>query len=108
MNDWTRICLLEDIPRQGARVVCSEKGDIAVFRTIEDQVFALVDRCPHKAGPLSQGIVAGQSVTCPLHGMKIRLDNGQAEAPDEGVTPCVAVRQDEEGAVWLHLGEDRP
>ena len=104
MENWTRICKLEEIPRQGARVVCTDKGDIAVFRTTEDQVFALVDSCPHKAGPLSQGIVAGRTVTCPLHGMKIRLDNGQAEAPDEGHAPCIAVRLDNDGLVWLALG----
>lgn len=103
MENWTSICRLEEIPRQGARVVCTVKGDIAVFRTTDDQVFALVDRCPHKAGPLSQGIVAGRTVTCPLHGMKIRLDNGQAEAPDEGHASCIAVRLDNDGLVWLAL-----
>ena len=65
---------LSDIPRQGARCVVTPGGRIAVFRTAEDRVFALEDRCPHKGGPLSQGIVHGSAVTCPLHDMVISLE----------------------------------
>src|SRR5690606_27394384 len=65
---WVGICALEEIPRQGARVVATERyGEVAVFRTLDDTVFALEDRCPHKGGRLSQGIVHGHAVTCPLH-----------------------------------------
>lgn len=79
------ICNLQDIPVLGSRVV-SRPGltNIALFRNAQDQVFALLDECPHKGGPLSQGIVHGTSVTCPLHAWKIDLANGQALAPDEG------------------------
>ena len=63
MEGWTKICALEDIPRLGARVVKRSHGDIAVFRTADDAVFALADRCPHKGGPLSQGIVHGNKVS---------------------------------------------
>jgi nitrite reductase (NADH) small subunit len=75
---------LSDIPRQDARCVVTPRGRIAVFRTVEDHVFALEDRCPHKAGPLSQGIVHGGAVTCPLHNMVISLETGQAMGADEG------------------------
>jgi nitrite reductase (NADH) small subunit len=75
---------LEDIPRQGARVVASARGDVAVFRTLDDAVFALDDSCPHKGGKLSQGIVHGHSVTCPLHNWVIGLTDGRARAPDDG------------------------
>ena len=92
---WTRICLLEDIPRLGARVVKSAHGDIAVFRNAEDEVFALHDRCPHKGGPLSQGIVHGSHVTCPLHNWNIGLEDGKASAPDEGCSAKFPVRIDE-------------
>jgi nitrite reductase (NADH) small subunit len=78
------ICALDEIPRLGSRVVTAPNGDIAVFRTADDRVFALNDKCPHKGGPLSQGIVSGERVTCPLHGMLIGLADGQAVAPDEG------------------------
>ena len=64
---WLDICELDDIPAQGARVVKTAAGCVAVFRTATDQVFAMNDRCPHKGGPLSEGIVHGQSGTCPLH-----------------------------------------
>ena len=84
MNDWIEVGTLEDIPRQGARVVRTAEGDIAVFRTLDDEGFALRDKCPHKGGPLSQGIVHGRRVACPLHDWKIHLDTGLAVAPDEG------------------------
>jgi nitrite reductase (NADH) small subunit len=83
---WIDVCALEAIPPRGARVVRTPSGCVALFRTIDDAVFALDDRCPHKGGPLSQGIVHGRSVTCPLHGWVISLETGAAEAPDEGVT----------------------
>lgn len=93
--DWTAVCRVEDIPMLGARRVARPVGvEVAVFRTDGDAVFALLDRCPHKGGPLSQGIVFGTSVACPLHNWTIGLDSGCARAPDEGCTPRFAVRVD--------------
>ena len=93
MNDWQVICRVEDIPVLGARRVARERGmDVAVFRNAEDQVFALLDRCPHKGGPLSQGIVFGTSVACPLHNWTIGLDDGCAKSPDEGCTQRFSCR----------------
>ena len=86
------IGVLEDIPRLGARVVETAKGRLAVFRTRDDQVFALRDACPHKGGPLSQGIVSGMTVACPLHNWKIDLASGQALGPDEGCANTFAVK----------------
>ena len=92
MSDWKVICRIDDIPVLGARRVTRPAGlDVAVFRNSEDQVFALLDRCPHKGGPLSQGIVFGTSVACPLHNWTIGLDDGCARAPDAGCTPRFAV-----------------
>jgi nitrite reductase (NADH) small subunit len=99
---WTPVCALEEIPRLGARVVKSPCGDIAVFRTAEDEVFALADRCPHKAGPLSQGIVHGRHVTCPLHNWNIGLADGKAAAPDEGCSAKFSVKI-EQGKVFLRV-----
>ena len=79
-----RVCRLEDIPKLGARRISHGEGPIAVFRTADDRVFALRDSCPHKGGPLSQGIVFGDSVACPLHNLCIDLKTGLAAAPDEG------------------------
>lgn len=103
MSNLKTICALTDIPVLGSRVVKSEKhGDIAIFRTSDDEVFALHDKCPHKGGPLSQGIVAGRQVTCPLHSWKIELDSGNAVAPDVGCSrPFSASVQD--GMVVLSL-----
>ncbi len=104
-NDWKPICRVDDIPVLGSRRVARPQGlDIAVFRNDAGDVFALLDRCPHKGGPLSQGIVFGTSVACPLHNWTIGLCDGQAAAPDEGCTPKFAVRV-EDGQVYLRLDE---
>ena len=83
-TQWIGVGTLDDIPPLGARVVRTPDGDIALFRTAGDQVFALRDRCPHKGGPLSQGIVFDRKVACPLHNWAIDLESGVAVAPDEG------------------------
>lgn len=101
---WTAVCALADIPALGARRVRRPDGvDIALFRTESDRVYALLDRCPHKGGPLSQGIVFGESVACPLHNWTIRLDDGRAQAPDAGCTPAFAVKLE---AGQVHLRSD--
>ena len=92
MSNWKQVTRLDDIPRLGSRVINTEQGDIAVFRTSSDQVFALRDACPHKQGPLSQGIVHGGSVTCPLHNWKIDLASGEALGADEGCTNTFAAK----------------
>ena len=95
MADWKPICLVSDIPLLGARRVNRSDGAaVAIFRNAEDKVFALLDRCPHKGGPLSQGIVFGESVACPLHNWTIGLADGCAKAPDAGCTSRFAVRLD--------------
>jgi nitrite reductase (NADH) small subunit len=105
MSEWTPICRVEDIPVLGSRRVARAQGlDVAVFRNDAGEVFALLDRCPHKGGPLSQGIVFGTSVACPLHNWTIGLCTGQAAAPDEGCTPKFAVKV-EDGQVSLKAAE---
>jgi len=105
MDDWTRICTLQDIPVLGSRRVQRRAGiDVALFRNAEDEVFALLDRCPHKGGPLSQGIVFGKSVACPLHNWTIGLPDGSAREPDVGCTPSFRVKL-EGGAVFLLQSE---
>jgi nitrite reductase (NADH) small subunit len=102
MSEWTVICRVEDIPVLGSRRVARPRGvDVAVFRNAEDQVFALLDRCPHKGGPLSQGIVFGTSVACPLHNWTIGLADGCAQGADEGCTPKFACKVDA-GQVMLN------
>ena len=105
MSEWKKICNVTDIPLLGARRVARPQGmDVAVFRTEQDEVFALLDRCPHKGGPLSQGIVFGNSVACPLHNWTIGLADGCAQAPDEGCTPRFNVKVDA-GEVHLKTEE---
>ena len=102
---WRRVARLEEIPVRGARVVRCGELAVALFRTSEDRVFALSDRCPHRGGPLSQGIVHGNCVTCPLHDWVIHLDTGEARAPDEGRIPVFPVRVDG-GEVFIALAVD--
>ena len=102
MTDWIEIVALEEIPKLGSRVIRTDTMDVAVFRTAGDQVFALRDACPHKGGPLSQGIVQGNSVTCPLHNWKIDLASGEALGPDEGCTNVFSTKV-ENGMVFLAL-----
>ena len=104
MTRWIEIGALDQIPRLGARVVRTASGNIAVFRTEDDEVFALDDRCPHKGGPLSQGIVHNKRVTCPLHNFVIELANGEAVAPDEGCAHSYPAKV-ENGTVWLSVRE---
>ncbi|MFN3824622.1 MAG: nitrite reductase small subunit NirD [Pseudorhodobacter sp.] len=92
MTDFINIAALDDIPRQGARLVKTVIGCIAVFRTADDEVFALEDRCPHKGGPLSEGIVHGSFVTCPLHAWVFDLNTGQAQGADDGAVRTFPVR----------------
>jgi nitrite reductase (NADH) small subunit len=101
---WRDVCAVEDIPLRGARRLPTARGDVGVFRTGDGEVFALYDRCPHKAGPLSQGIVHGRSVTCPLHGQVVDLATGELTGADagRGCAPTVPVRV-EEGRVLIML-----
>ena len=105
MTEWKMICRVDDIPVLGARRVSRTTGmDVAVFRNDAGEVFALLDRCPHKGGPLSQGIVFGTRVACPLHNWSIGLCDGQAALPDEGCTTRFACKVDG-GEVFLDAGE---
>ncbi|HHI92353.1 MAG TPA: nitrite reductase small subunit NirD [Gammaproteobacteria bacterium] len=102
MSDWIEVGTIDDIPVLGARVVSTADGNIGVFRTADDEIFALRDECPHQKGPLSQGIVHGNQVTCPLHNWNIELDGGEAVAPDEGCTASYPVKI-EDGKIFLSL-----
>lgn len=104
MTTLTEIAIgtLSDIPQMGARTIQTPRGEVAVFRTATDEVFALINRCPHKGGPLSEGIIAGRTVACPLHNWVIDLTSGEAVAPDEGCAEHFTIRRDGE-SLWITL-----
>ncbi|MCD2172112.1 nitrite reductase small subunit NirD [Rhizobium sp. C4] len=91
-TNWIAIGHIDDIPLRGARCVKTPEGKIAVFRTADNEVFAIEDQCPHKGGPLSQGIVHGKAVTCPLHNFVISLESGKALGADEGAVRTIPLR----------------
>ncbi len=102
---WQAVCKVDDVPALGARRVARQHGmAVALFRGASDNLFALLDRCPHKGGPLSQGIVFGDSVACPLHNWTIALADGQAKAPDVGCAITFACKV-EAGVVYLDADE---
>lgn len=103
--EWIDIGRLADIPPRGARCVQTAHGRIGVFRTADDRVFALDNRCPHRGGPLTEGIVHGHAVTCPLHNWVIALDTGCAQGADEGRTRCWPVRVDGD-RILLGIADD--
>lgn len=102
MTTWIDIGAVTDIPRQGARVVKTAQGCVAVFRTVTDEVFALQDRCPHKGGPLSEGIVHGSKVTCPLHNWVFDMNTGAATGADEGQVATYPTRV-EDGRILMDV-----
>ena len=99
---WIDICARGDIPVRGSRVVETTHGQIALFRTAEDEVFALENRCPHKGGPLADGIVHGRKVACPLHNWIINLDDGEATGADKGCARSFPVKL-ENGRIYLDM-----
>ena len=100
MTDWIELGNISAVPRRGARCVNTPGGKIAVFRTAEDQIFAIENRCPHKGGPLSEGIVHGASVTCPLHNWVFDLATGEAQGADEGSVRTYLVKV-EDGVIFI-------
>lgn len=102
--NWIDIGHIDDIPERGARLVKTHAGCVAVFRTASDEVFAASDRCPHRGGPLSEGIVHGNKVTCPLHNWVFSLETGEAQGADEGVIATYPIRV-EGGRLFLDITE---
>ncbi len=91
--EWVDVCATNAIePGMAGTVPVEGAAEIAVFQTIGGEFYALVNSCPHKGGPLSQGIVHGDSVSCPLHNWKISLKSGEALGEDEGCTPTIPLR----------------
>lgn len=99
---WVKIGKVDDIPLRGGRVIKTAAGCVALFRTADDQIFAIDDRCPHKGGPLSQGIVHGEAVTCPLHNMVFNLATGKAQGADSGAVKTFQVKV-ENGEILFDL-----
>jgi nitrite reductase (NADH) small subunit len=100
MKDWIDIGRVDDVPVRGSRLVQTQQGNIAIFKSAEGRIFALWDKCPHKGGPLSQGIVHGESVTCPLHNWVIGLETGEVKGTDQGCARKVKCKV-EAGMIYI-------
>jgi len=104
MTDWIEVCALDEVPAGGARRLHAGGTVIALIRPDSERVYALEDRCPHKGGPLSEGLVAGDRVACPLHGQCVELATGAVIAPDEGRVRSFGLRVDA-GRIWLRRAD---
>ena len=102
-DEWVKVAEVDQVPPLTGRVIRTQNGDIALFHAGDGQFYAIDNKCPHKGGPLSEGIVHDCHVTCPLHNWVLNLKTGEAEAPDEGKVATYAVKV-EDGAVYLKLG----
>jgi nitrite reductase (NADH) small subunit len=94
---WIRVTALENIPAREGRAVQIGDREIAIFN-LGDRLLATSNRCPHKSGPLCDGIVTGNSVVCPLHAWKVSLVDGSVERPSSEKERCIEtypVRVDE-------------
>ncbi|MEM7722703.1 MAG: nitrite reductase small subunit NirD [Pseudomonadota bacterium] len=91
---WIDVGSLDDVPLRGARLVKTPVGCVALFRTGKAEIFAASNTCPHKGGPLAEGIVHGTKVTCPLHNWVFSLETGEAQGADEGRIATYPVRVD--------------
>ena len=105
MSNWTEVTPLDSIPALGSRIIETSTDNIAIFKGKDNTIYAIKDACPHKNGPLSQGIMHGDSVTCPLHNWKISLTSGKALGADEGCTNIYETKV-EDGMVFLKIQEN--
>jgi nitrite reductase (NADH) small subunit len=106
MSEWVEVGDVDNVPARGSRVIATAQSDIAIFKSADGRIFALWDKCPHKGGPLSQGIVHGTSVTCPLHNWVIGLETGEVKGPDQGCARKVSV-QLKDGKIFLPASDLR-
>jgi len=101
-QNWIEVCKLDEIPPSQARTVNADNTMIAVFRLTDDRVKAVENRCPHKQGPLAEGIISGDNILCPLHNWRISLESGEVAAPDHGCVKTYPAKV-ENGQVFLSL-----
>lgn len=103
LEQWFDVCALEEIPVRGSRRIVHAGLTIGLFRTVSRRVFAVDNRCPHKGGPLSEGIVHDTAVTCPLHSWVFDLETGKARGSDDGCIRTYPVDVRNDGRIWVRL-----
>jgi len=102
VREWTRITNVENIPSREGRTVTVDGVEIAIFH-LENRCLTIENKCPHKGGPLCDGIVSGTTVVCPLHGRRFDLESGMAVRASE--PSCVATfpTRVEDGIIFVDL-----
>lgn len=88
---WQPVARTHEIPVREGRKVSFEGHEVALFN-LGEKYLAVDNRCPHKQGPLADGLVSGESVFCPLHNWKISLENGCALSGGEGKVKVYPVK----------------
>jgi nitrite reductase (NADH) small subunit len=90
VSNWVKVCAAEDIPPFEGRRTKIEGFYVGVFHT-EEGFYAIGDICPHLGGPLSDGILAGTEVSCPLHNRRVALKSGEVVNDDLSCVPAFPV-----------------
>lgn len=90
------ISSVEQLPEKLGKCVKVRDMELALFRSSSGQIYALENRCPHKGGDLSQGIVSGEFVFCPLHDWKICMKDGKVQEPDHGCVKTYKVEMNDD------------
>ena len=103
---WTPLAQTSQIPLNEGRAIAVEGREVAVFH-LEDRFVTIDNRCPHKGGPLCDGIVAGSVVVCPLHGRRFDLDSGAAVRASEPVCVATFATRVRDGIVQAQLEHPR-
>ena len=103
VNKWVRITGIENIPLREGRGVQIAGHDIAIFN-LGDRILAVENKCPHRGGPLADGIVSGSNVVCPLHAWKVDLASGEVVNQSMNA-PCIKTyaTRFENGVVLLEI-----
>lgn len=98
---------ISEIESMRSRVITIEDTEIALFKLSTGEIKAIENKCPHKGGKLSEGILCDHHVFCPLHDWKINLNDGLVQKPDEGCVVSFRVEADSEsGDLYLYM-EDK-
>ena len=102
VNGWTPITKIENVPLREGRAVTVGDSEIAIFH-LEGRYLTIDNRCPHKGGPLCDGIVSGTTVVCPLHGQRFDLETGMPVLASQ--PGCVAIfpTRVEDGVIFVNL-----
>jgi len=101
MAEFREICKESEIPPGTGKAFTIGRDEIGIFN-LNGRFYAIDNLCPHEGGPLAEGQVEGEIVTCPLHGWRLKITTGESlELP--GVCISVFEVKVENGKVFVKV-----